>query len=307
MSLAPLERPRRLVPGDRVALVSPASPAPAAGYESGASVLRSWGLEPVFMPHARDVHSFLAGRDEDRAADFTEAWCDPSFAAVIATRGGYGAQRMLDLVDWDRMRAAGPKAFVGFSDVTAMHEAVAIRLGASSIHGPMPTWSKFCEDAWMQEHLRQTLFEPERVQKLASGTARTLVGGTATGVTLGGTVTLLSSGIGTPEHRSDLAGGLLLLEDIGEEPYRIDRAMTQLRRSGWFDELAGVVLGSWVDCGPYEGVREVMLDQLGGLGIPVVEEFGFGHRAPSLTIPLGLTAHLDADAGTLQFEEPALR
>ncbi|SDE13581.1 S66 peptidase family protein [Glycomyces harbinensis] len=306
MSLAPLVRPRRLAEGDRVAIVSPASPSPAERFDAGLAVLRGWGLDPVVLPHATETTGFLAGTDRDRAADFTEAWADPSFAAVIAARGGYGAQRMLDLVDWERLRRAEPKALVGFSDVTALHEAVGLRLGVAQIHGPMPTWSAFANSAAMREHLRQTLFEPERVQKLDSPTARTMVGGKASGVTVGGTLTLLAAGIGTAEHRDDLGGGLLLLEDTGEAPYRLDRALTQLRRAGWLDGLAGIVLGSWADCGPYEETRAVLQDRLGDLGVPVVEEFGFGHCDLSLTIPLGLKATLDADAGTLHFDEPAL-
>jgi muramoyltetrapeptide carboxypeptidase len=306
LSLEPLRRPRRLVPGDRVAVVSPAGPFPPGGLDAGLAVLRGWGLDPVVMPNATASTGFLAGSDADRAADFAKAWLDPSIAAVIASRGGYGSQRMADLVDWEALRATGPKAFVGFSDITAMHEAVALELGAASLHGPMPSWSQFAADPAMREHLRLHLFEPERAQRISSPTAKALVGGTATGVTFGGTLTLLAAGAGTAHHRRDVAGGLLLLEDIGEEPYRIDRALTQLSRAGYFDRIAGVVCGSWVDCGPYEGVHAVLRDWFGGLGVPVVEEFGFGHCAGSLTIPLGLKATLDADAGTLHFGEAAL-
>jgi muramoyltetrapeptide carboxypeptidase len=306
MSLKPLRRPRRLVPGDRVAIVSPASPVPANGLEAGLAVLRGWGLDPVVMPHAASQTGLFAGLDSDRAGDFTEAWADPAFAAVIAARGGYGSQRMIDAVDWERLRGAEPKAFVGFSDMTALHEAIALNLGIATLHGPMASWSAFAADAVTREHLRQTLFEPEQVQKIDSPTARTAIGGTAAGVTVGGTLTLLAAGIGTPDHRDDVAGALLILEDVGEAPYRLDRALTQLRRAGWFDGVAGIVLGSWADCGPYEEVRKVMADQLGSLAVPLVEEFGFGHCAPSLTIPLGLNATLDADAGTLHFGEPAL-
>ncbi|RRR96905.1 S66 peptidase family protein [Glycomyces terrestris] len=302
-----LRRPRRLVPGDRVAVVSPAGPSPTANLEAGLGVLRSWGLEPVLLPHAAAQGAYLAGGDAERAADFEAAWADPSFAAVIAARGGYGAQRMLDRVDWVRLRGAEPKALVGFSDVTALHEAVALKLGTATIHGPMPAWSAFAADEAMREHLRLTLFEPERVQVLAPRFAKPITGGRATGVTVGGTLTLLAAGIGTAEHRESLAGGLLLLEDVGEAPYRLDRALTQLRRAGWFDGIAGVVLGSWVECGPEAEVRALFEDLLGDLGVPVVWDFCFGHCPNTLTVPLGLKATLDADAGTLAFAEPALR
>jgi muramoyltetrapeptide carboxypeptidase len=170
----------------------------------------------------------------------------------------------------------------------------------------MPSWSLFAVDTAMQEHLRLTLFEPERVQRIASPTAKPMRGGTATGVTFGGTLTLLAAEAGTYHHRQDVGSGLLLLEDIGEAPYRIDRALTQLARAGYLDDLSGVVFGSWADCGPYEEVREVLRDQFSDLRVPIVEEFGFGHCAGSLTIPLGRKAVLDADAGTLHFGEPAL-
>lgn len=307
MSLKELRRPRRLVPGDRVAIVSPASPTPPGGMDAGLAVLRSWGLEPVLMPHAESTWHLFAGATADRATDFARAWLDPSFAAVIAARGGYGSQAMLEHIDWEALQQVEPKAFVGFSDMTAMHEAIALELGVSPVHGPMPSWSAFAESDEMQEHLRLTLFEPERVQRIASPTAKPMRGGTATGVTFGGTLTILAAEAGTVHHRPDVDGGLLLLEDVGEPPYRIDRALTQLRRAGYFDGIAGVVLGSWSDCGPYEAVREVLYEQFIGRGVPVVEEFGFGHCVPALSIPLGLEATLDADAGTLEFGRPALQ
>lgn len=310
MSLKPLRRPRRLAPGDRVAVVSPSSPSPPEGVDAALAVLRDWGLEPVAMPHARDLHPWftaLAGTDEDRAADFQAAWSDPSIAAVVCARGGYGANRMVDLVDWEALQGCEPKALIGFSDVTTLHEAVALRLGVASVHGPMPTWSVFLSDEGTREHLRRTLFEPEGARRVESVAGRPLTGGTATGVTVGGCLSMLTGGIGTPEHRDDLDGAILLIEETDERPYRIDRMLTQLRRAGWFEGVNGIALGSFVDCGPYEEVRAVLLDRLGGLGVPVAEEFGFGHCGPALTMMLGVEAVLDADAGTLEYRESPLR
>lgn len=133
-----------------------------------------------------------------------------------------------------------------------------------------------------------------------------LVPGRARGVTLGGCLSLLASDLGTPHAHTAARGGLLLIEDIGESPYRLDRYLTQLLRTGWLDGVAGIVLGSWATCGPYEDLRAVFADRLGGLGVPVVEEFGFGHGEGALTMPLGLVAELDAGTGTLTFGEPAL-
>ncbi|MFJ1576924.1 LD-carboxypeptidase [Streptomyces sp. NPDC088182] len=309
MKLTPLTRPARLRPGARVAVVAPSGPVPAERLEAGLDILRGWDLDPVVAPHVLDVHprlGYLAGTDQDRARDLQDAWCDPAVSAVLCARGGYGAQRMADLLDWTAMRAAGPKVLVGYSDITALHEAFARRLGLVTLHGPMTAALTFLKDAATQESLRATLFEPESARTLGPATARGLVPGRAAGVTFGGCVSLLAAELGTPYARTSAAGGLLLIEDVGEEPYRLDRILTQLLRSGRLDGVAGIGLGSWAECGPYEDVRALLLDRLGGLGVPVVEELGFGHGESNLTVPLGVSAVLDAESATLTLDLPAL-
>src|SRR5690606_2401815 len=138
MRLTSLTRPRRLRAGDRVVVVSPSGPVPKESLETGCAILREWGLDVVVAPHALDRHpsfDYLAGSDQDRARDLQEAWCDPSVSGVICARGGYGAQRMIELIDWAAMRAAGPKVLVGFSDITALHGAFATPLGLAAVHG----------------------------------------------------------------------------------------------------------------------------------------------------------------------------
>ncbi|OPG08266.1 LD-carboxypeptidase [Streptomyces sp. GKU 895] len=304
-----LVRPSRLAPGARVAVVAPSGPVPEERLQAGLDVLRGWDLDPVVAPHVLDRHdefTYLAGTDAERAADLQAAWCDPAVDAVLCARGGYGVQRMIDLLDWDAMRAAGPKVFVGFSDITALHEAFANRLGLVTLHGPMAAGIDFIKNARAQEHLKATLFAPETVRTIASG-GTALVPGRARGVTLGGCLCLLAADLGTPHARPSARGGLLCLEDVGEETYRLDRYLTQLLRAGWLDGVRGVLLGSWQDCDPYAQVRALLVDRLGGLGVPVVEEFGFGHCEGALTIPFGVTAELDADSGMLTLAEPALR
>ncbi|AOR31159.1 LD-carboxypeptidase [Streptomyces fodineus] len=304
-----LTRPERLAPGARVAVVATSGPVPEERLQAGLDVLRGWDLDPVVAPHVLDRHGelgYLAGSDAGRAADLQAAWCDPSVAAVMCARGGYGAQRMVDLLDWEAMRAAGPKVFVGFSDVTVLHQAFATRLGLVSLYGPAAAGVDFVKSARAQEHLRATLFAPETARTLASAGAA-LTPGRARGVTLGGCLSLLAADLGTPSARPGARGGLLLLEDVGEAPYRVDRLLTQLLRSGWLDGVAGIGLGSWRDCGPYEQLRAVLADRLGGLGVPVVEELGFGHRDDAMTVPFGAAAELDADSGTLTLDQTALR
>lgn len=305
----PLVRPSRLAPGARVAVVAPSGPVLEERVQAGLDVLRGWDLDPVVAPHVLDRHGeleYLAGTDAERTADLQRAWCDPSVDAVLCARGGYGAQRMVDLLDWEAMRAAGPKVFVGFSDITVLHQAFATRLGLVTLHGPAAAGVDFVKNVRAQELLKATLFAPETVRVIPSG-GTAMVPGRARGVTLGGCLSMLTSDLGTPHARAGARGGLLLIEDVGEQPYRIDRMLTQLLRTGWLDGVAGIALGSWAACGPYDAVRAVLVDRLGGLRVPVVEEFGFGHCHGALTIPFGVGAELDADAGELILDEPALR
>ncbi|WP_037312372.1 S66 peptidase family protein [Amycolatopsis orientalis] len=291
-------RPPKTRPGDTIALVAPAGPVPADLVEKALPVLRGWGVEVGVGECVRAaLDGYLSAPDEARAAEFTRAWLDPRVTCVLAARGGYGSQRMLDLVDWAALRTAGPKMFAGSSDVTALHRAVNVHLGLETLFSPMPATTLF--DAAAAEHLRLSLFEPDGVRTIASPTASPLVPGTATGTLVGGNLALLASGLGTPEAGS-AHDAIVLLEDVTEYPYRIDRMLTQLLRSGWFDGVRGIVLGSWEGCGAPGPIRHLMLDRLGPLGVPTVWDFGFGHVPASPTIPLGARATLDADRGILR-------
>lgn len=306
MGVAELSRPRRLEPGDRVVVVAPSGPVPKDRLNAGCAILRDWGLDVVVAPHVLAVHdrfAYLAGGDAERAGDLQHAWLDPSVAAVLCARGGYGVQRILDRLDWSAMRAVTPKVLAGYSDITALHEAVATQLGVATLHAPMVGAHVFLSDHRTAETFRRTLFEPESVRVMTSPTARTLVPGVAHGITVGGCLGMLAAEVGTTTGRRNAAGGILLLEDVDEKAYRIDGFLTHLLRAGWLDGVAGVVLGSWKDCEP---VDEVVLDRLRGLRVPVVSELGFGHGDSSLTVPLGLPATLDADAATLTVDVPAL-
>ncbi len=302
-----LIRAERLHAGDTVAVVSPSGPVPADRLDRGLAVLTGWGLDVRLMAHVRDTHPelpYLAATDAQRTDDLVTAWTDPGVQAVLCARGGYGAHRMLDLVDWAAMAAAGPKVFVGFSDATALHQAFATRLGLSTLHGPVVTSLGDGSDEASREHLRAMLFAPEESLPLVAG-AGTLVPGRATGVLAGGNVALLAAALGTPDGVPP-ADAVAVLEDVAEPLYKLDRLLTQLLRAGWFDRVRGVVLGDFTDCGPPAEVRALMLDRLGGLGIPVVEGAPVGHEPGNLAFPLGVPATLDADAGTLTLREPAL-
>jgi muramoyltetrapeptide carboxypeptidase len=307
--LRPLDRPRRLVAGDTVAVVATSGPLVPERLSNGVALLESWGLRVQVGVHAQDTDPqfpHLAGTDADRAGDLQSAWCDPGVAAVFVARGGSGAARVVDLLDWTAMKAAGPKVLIGFSDVTVLHEAIATHVGLVSLYGPMPATvvlGQVPPDPVSADHLRRTLFEPETVRVITDPAATCVVPGRARGIVVGGTVTLLSSTIGTPESRP-ARGGIAILEDVAEPTYRLDARITHLRRAGWFDGVLGVVLGSWTDCDP--GIAEVIAGRLVDLGVPVLAGLPIGHGIPSLTVPLGVEADLDADAGTLTLRSPAL-
>lgn len=275
---------RPVRPGDTVALITPAGPAAPERLDAAVAALEAWGL--VVQRFAGSKHPefpYLAGTDARRAADFQAAWLDPAVSAVIAARGGYGTQRMLDLVDWAALRSVEPKVFTGSSDVTALHQAIAARLGVPTLFSPMPAGVYWDDTA--AEGLRLALAgEPVT----AHGT-EALVAGSARGTTTGGNLSLLAAGVGTPEDRG-AEGRIVLLEDVGEAVYRVDRMLTQLLRAGWFDGVAGIVLGSWTDCGD---VRPVVLDRLGPLGVPILWGVSFGHHVGATTLPLGVEATVD--------------
>jgi muramoyltetrapeptide carboxypeptidase len=288
--------PERLVAGDRVAVVAPSGPVRAERLEVGTEYLKQWGLEVEVMPSVLAEHDgfdYLAADDKARAEDLRNAWLDSSFAAVFCARGGYGVQRMLEYVDVDEL-AAVPKWFVGFSDITALHEPLNAR-GLVTIHGPMAAAVEQLGDADGRERLRALLFEPQSVTDLlAPDAALTVVDGVAEGRLRGGNLALLASSIGTPTYAPP--AGVVVLEDINEDAYRVDRLLTQLLRSGWFDQVTGVVVGDFSEA---SDIEVVVVERLEPLDLPMVYGASIGHEALNLAVPLGLPVRLDATARTL--------
>lgn len=304
------QRPPRLKPDDLVALIAPAGPPPPEVLQAGIDIVQSWGLRVRVGKHVLDRHptlDYLAGTDADRAADLQDAWCDPDVAAVFCVRGGYGCLRMVDLVDWDVMAAVGPKVFAGSSDVTVLHERIGARLGQSTLFAPMLATLAFVADEPAHRHFHSTVFEPDAVRVLTKPGAGPLVAGRASGVVVGGNASLLAAGLAARGAAPAPDGAVALLEDVNEDPYRLDAIITNLLRAGWFDGVTGIALGSWTNCGDLDHVRAMVLDRLGDLGVPIGWEMGFGHCAGALTVPLGLVADLDTAAGTLTMRTSALR
>lgn len=292
MVAGPRVWPALLVPGSVVRVVAPAGPVDRGRLAEGTEIIASRGLtvelgEQVLAED--DRLPYLAGADALRAADLTAAWTDPGVAAVWAARGGYGSQRMLDLLDWPRLRAAGPKHLIGFSDVTALHGRLGRELEQITVHGPGVTALSQLRDASTAESLRQLLLAPPTPGTvLAEG--RTLVGGEAVGRLWGGNLTLLAADVGVEPAPADDV--ILVIEDVAEPAYRVDRALTQLLRAGWLDRVRGVLVGD-LGTPPAGGWPSVIADRMGGLRVPVVADIPVGHGDRNLALPLGAQVRLD--------------
>jgi muramoyltetrapeptide carboxypeptidase len=317
--LPAFRKPRRLRPGDTVGLIEP------AGFTEDAfdlalvlETIRAMGLVPKPAPHVLKRYGYLAGTDQDRAGDINAMFADDAVRAIFAVRGGWGCARVLPFLDFERI-GANPKLLIGFSDVTALHLALAARAGFTSIHAPNAanSWGALSWDS-----LRRLVFEgatPTYRNPAASEDRlvqrnwriRTFRAGTASGRLLGGNLTTLSALVGTP-YLPDFTGAILFLEDVDEAEYRIDRMLTQLALSGILGRVAGVVFGQCTGCSGkepnYSGftLSEVLNQHLAPLGVPAFQGALIGHVANQFSLPVGIRAEIDAEAGTIRILEPAV-
>jgi muramoyltetrapeptide carboxypeptidase len=309
----PRIKPRALRPGDTIGVVSPSSYKAFEALQPGIEKIQRRGYKLVFGEHAFDRRGYLAGEDRDRAADLNAMFAREDVKAVLCTRGGYGASRILDYLDWDTIRAH-PKPLIGYSDITTLHIAFLRYTDMVVYHAPMIiTLSRD-----VSEHAIQNLFdvlekpEPLGTYDTREGNVQTLVPGIAEGELTGGCLCLVTATCGTPEQ-IDAKGKILVIEDVDEAPYAVDRMLTQLKRCGVLDEAAGFVIGEITDwqkhvSDPAESltIEQVWQDIIVPLGKPAIIGFPFGHVVNPLTLPLGVQARLDATAGTLTLLEPAV-
>ena len=310
-------KPKRLAEGDTVALVLPAS----AAFERedvmvAKEQMEALGFKVVLGQHAFDRHGYFAGRDRDRAEDLNRMFADDRIDGIVCYTGGWGSPRVLPYLDYELI-ARKPKVLIGYSDITALLNAIFQRTGLVTFHGPVGG-STF--DPYTIENFRRVVMTPaapgvlappaKKPNDLVDRTNRVLriSPGRASGRLAGGNLTLVAALMGTP-YEVETRGALLFLEDIREELYRVDRMLTQLALGGKFDAAAGVVFGRCTDCrytGPTFSLEDILRDRFSGFGKPMISGLSIGHIEQKLTIPVGALATLDGDAGTLSIDEPAV-
>jgi muramoyltetrapeptide carboxypeptidase len=301
-----LVKPPMLERGQKVGLIAPASPLEPGEIDEGLEHFRSLGLEPVLGAHVRAQDGYLAGSDAARADDFNRMARDASVRAIVALRGGYGTMRILETLDFDAIRS-DPKIVMGYSDITAIVNAIATRSGVVAFHGPVAAHgSSYTGKA--REYFERTLVSPDPVGTLHIAHPRRISAGRARGRLAGGNLSLVSSLTGTP-FAIPGNDALFFFEETHEAPYRIDRMLTQLQLSGALRDARGVLVGTCTDCvddGPTPPADAVIASCLRPLGVPVVANAPIGHIATQWIVPIGVRAELDADAATLTLLEAAV-
>jgi muramoyltetrapeptide carboxypeptidase len=302
-------KPPRLRAGDLVGIVAPSGAVDRDAVEQGAAELRALGLEVRIGASVGARHLFASGPPQDRLRDLHALWFDPAVKAVVGARGGAGASWLLDGFDADRA-AAQPKVLLGYSDLTFLHAALNAR-GLVTFHGPMAA-TDFAPRKHDAPSLRAALFG-EGTYASEEGDALPLRAGAGEGRLLGGCISILASAAGTPwALRPDPEGTILFLEDVDERPYRLDRALWQLRASGAFEGLRGVVFGDMKGCRPPAGspftLDEVLAAAFAGLDVPIALGLSSGHTVgANVTLPFGVRAHLACgDTARLTIEEEAV-
>lgn len=312
-------KPARLKAGDTVGLVAPAGfVADRFGIEEVSETVRAMGLVPRPAPHLLERYGYLAGEDRVRAADLNAMFADDSVQAILAVRGGWGCARLLPYLDYGLIRAH-PKLMAGSSDITALHLALAARVGIPSIHGPnaahswsASSWQSFKElvfDGDTPVYTNPELQEDRLAQR--NWRIRTFRPGKAKGHLLGGNLSVLSGLVGTP-YLPDFDGAILFLEDTNEAEYRIDRMLTQLALSGILGRVSGVVFGQCTNCtnpGTNYGnftIYEVLDQHFASLGVPAFQGALIGHIANQISLPVGVMAEIDATEGSIRILEPCV-
>ncbi len=310
-------KPKRLVKADTVAVIAPASSISEEEYNKAMQNMADFGFKVKLGKAVRNRKGFLAGTDRERLDDLHWAFGNSDVSAIWCIRGGYGASRLLPEIDFNLIKK-NPKILIGYSDITALHTSIHQNTGLVTFHGPVGT-STYSD--YPKTHVVNTLMNPlapYRIERSAENIAKAsdlyktevITKGKTTGRLIGGNLSLLAALAGTPYGLRDMKGKLLFIEDVGEQPYRIDRMLTQMRESIDMRSLAGIACGIFEDCNSKDSASqsliEVIRDRLGDLGIPVIYGLSFGHIRDQFTLPVGIEAELDTESATITLLEAAV-
>lgn len=315
----PVIKPPRLKAGDKLAIVAPGSYISEEELQDSIKNLNELGFETTYSEKILLQSGYFAGTDKDRAEDLMEKFSDKNVKGIVCARGGYGCSRILPLLDYDAIRS-NPKVLIGYSDVTALLYGIYQKSGLISFHGPVGT-STFND--YTVSNFNKVLINPERTSLFNNSTSGddenvygviTIKKGKGKGRLVGGNLSIIVSLIET-EYDVDYSDKIIFIEEIGEEPYRIDRMLTQMIQSGKFNNAAGIMMGIFRKCEVKKEsdltsksftLLEVLMDRLGNLKVPVVYGMSFGHVNDKFTIPFGALAELDADKQTFTLLEKAV-
>jgi len=311
-------KPPRLKAGDTVGLINPAGATFHPDHVAIAEeTLAALGLKMKAGQHLLDRYGYLAGSDKARAADVNDMYADKDVAAILTLRGGWGCNRLLDLLDY-QLIAKNPKILMGYSDITSLLLALNAKTGLVTFHGPVgiSTWNEFSTQFVEKLLFNAEAFSMENPTETGDSLIRvkdrvlTINGGTAKGKLLGGNLSVLTAMVGS-QYLPDFKDNILFLEEVGEDIYRVDRMLTQLKLAGILSQISGFVFGKCSDCGPGKGygsltLEEVFDDHIKPLGIPAWYGSMIGHIENKFTIPLGVEAEIKADNGKISLLEPAV-
>ena len=294
-------KPSYLMPGDTVGIVAPAGPFDREKFMSGKAVLESMGFRTFFDESIFHKYGFLAGTDVQRAEQVNRLFADPAVQAVVCARGGYGSMRILPFLDFETIQE-NPKIFIGYSDISALLSVFHTRCSLVTFHGPVVTTLANAAQETIAAML--TVLTSNTILELKPEKGIVIKPGVASGPVAGGNLTTLCHLVGTP-YAPSFNGKILLLEDRGEAPYRIDRMLTQMKLAGCFNGIAGLILGSFEECGHLNEIFAIIANIFEDTDIPVLAGFAIGHGKCNITIPFGLGAMLDTERKRLLFYEPA--
>jgi muramoyltetrapeptide carboxypeptidase len=293
--------PPRLKPGDTIGVVAPASPFDREKFDNGIAVLKSFGFRVHIPDNLFDTEKYLAGSDQHRADILNRLFEDKAVNGIICARGGYGSIRILSLIDYNMIKE-NPKIFCGFSDISAILSALYSRSGLVVFHGPVVTSLGNSTDLTKKGLL--TAFTTDEIMNIEAEAGITIQSGAARGPVTGGNLTTLCHLVGTP-FEPDFKNHILFLEDRGEAVYRLDRMLAHMHLAGCFEGIAGLIIGSFEDCGPMDDIFELFAAVFDEYRVPILGGFDAGHGKSNVTIPMGVEAELYADRHMLTFHGPA--